>query len=246
MGVHAEAAGAGNEPLPTFGNEDYYNGQLNAIATLLALVHRARGGAGQYVECPQLNSSVFVTSHWYRSTAGPKSTMPQLDAEQTGWDPTYRLYQCLDGWLCVACVTEAQRASLVEAVLGPDAERDLDRLQYELFGRSAGAWCEVLRRAGVPVAVVNEERWLHHYLLDEQREHDGSVNRFRHAQHGEVRTVGRLVDLAGVAPRGSVRAPRIGEHTREVAAELGLESSFVDDLVAAGVARVAPMVAGEG
>ena len=28
--------------------------------------HKARTGEGQYVECAQLSSSVFVTSHWYR------------------------------------------------------------------------------------------------------------------------------------------------------------------------------------
>src|SRR5829696_8628343 len=54
VGVHSEASGEGNPPMQTFGNEDYYNGQLNAIGMLLALVHKARTGEGQHVECAQL------------------------------------------------------------------------------------------------------------------------------------------------------------------------------------------------
>jgi crotonobetainyl-CoA:carnitine CoA-transferase CaiB-like acyl-CoA transferase len=115
VGIQVEAAGEGNLPTITFGNEDYYNGQLNAIGTLLALVHRDRTGAGQYVECPQLNSSVFVMSHWYRRAGTPHSALPALDHLQFGWSPYQRLYQCLDGYLCVCCTDAAQAAGRATA-----------------------------------------------------------------------------------------------------------------------------------
>ena len=74
VGLLVEGSGEGNEPTGIFGNEDYYNGQLNAVGLLLALVHKARTGEGQYVECAQMSSAVFVTSHWYRAGGELRST----------------------------------------------------------------------------------------------------------------------------------------------------------------------------
>ena len=66
VGQFVIGAGEGNRPRATFGNEDYYNGLLGACACLLGLVHRERTGVGQVVECPQLHSSAFTTSEYYK------------------------------------------------------------------------------------------------------------------------------------------------------------------------------------
>src|SRR5262249_30036377 len=44
------------------GNDDYNNGFLGAISVLLGLEHRAKTGEGQYIESPQLHSSLLVTT----------------------------------------------------------------------------------------------------------------------------------------------------------------------------------------
>ena len=43
-------------------------------------------------------------------------------------------------------------------------------------------------------------------------------------------------DFDGQPPAPRWRAPRLGEHTREVLAELGLDAEAIDALVADGVA----------
>ena len=158
VGIHSEASGEGNPPMQTFGNEDYYNGQLNAIGILLALLHKARTGEGQYVECAQLSSSVFVTSHWYRAGGERRSVLPRLDHDQYGWTPYARIYQCLEGYVCVYCAEPAQQEALRRIVLGapdPATEEIGEQLAYEFFGRPADAWVETLRAAGVPCTVVD-------------------------------------------------------------------------------------------
>ena len=45
-------------------------------------------------------------------------------------------------------------------------------------------------------------------------------------------------DFGGAAPAPRWRAPRLGEHTEEVLAELGLEPAAIDRLVEAGIAGV--------
>ena len=121
VGIHSEASGEGNPPMQTFGNEDYYNGQLNAIGILLALVHKARTGEGQFVECAQLSSSVFVTSHWYRVAGERRSALPHLDHDQYGWSPYARIYQCLEGHVCVYCTEPDHEAAMRSTLLGDGA-----------------------------------------------------------------------------------------------------------------------------
>jgi crotonobetainyl-CoA:carnitine CoA-transferase CaiB-like acyl-CoA transferase len=58
-----------------------------------------------------------------------------------------------------------------------------------------------------------------------------------HSRLGEVPTLGLPVKFS--ATPGSIRsgAPTLGEHTREVLAELGYAEAEVDRLLAAGVLR---------
>ena len=247
VGIHSEASGEGNPPMQTFGNEDYYNGQLNAIGILLALLHKARTGEGQYVECAQLSSSVFVTSHWYRAGGERRSVLPRLDHDQYGWTPYARIYQCLEGYVCVYCTEPAQQEALRRTVLGaPDAasEEIGEQLAYEFFGRPADAWVETLRAAGVPCTVVTEGSWLLDFLVDDAAIAAGRATRFDHRTHGPVSTIGRIVQLAGYPPREPVRAPRLGEHSREILAELGVGAGAADGLEAAGVVVAAPAESG--
>jgi crotonobetainyl-CoA:carnitine CoA-transferase CaiB-like acyl-CoA transferase len=242
VGIQTEAAGAGNLPTITFGNEDYYNGQLNAIGTLLALVDRERTGLGQDVECAQLSSSVFVTSHWYLVDGVARTDGPALDAAQTGWSPSQRIYQCLEGWLCVCCTNAGEEAALREVVLGASTDGGGDRdgvgvaeqLEYELYGRAATEWVVDLRARRVPCTVVAEHMWVRDFMSDPAMHAAGRATRFEHHAHGSVGVIGQIVRLRSTPPREPARAPRLGEHTAEVFAELGIDQELVDRLVAEG------------
>jgi crotonobetainyl-CoA:carnitine CoA-transferase CaiB-like acyl-CoA transferase len=242
VGIHSEASGEGNPPMQTFGNEDYYNGQLNAVGMLLALVHKARTGEGQYVECAQLSSSVFVTSHWYRVDGQRRSSLPHLDHDQYGWSPYARIYQCLEGYACVYCTSEEQQAALRRVILGDETaavDDSGDQLLYEFYGRPAAAWVEALRAAGVPCTEVAERSWLLDYLVDDDVVAAGRATRFDHPEHGPVSAIGRIVQLESYPALEPVRAPALGEHSREILAELGVTDDEVAALVAAGLVRAA-------
>ena len=233
VGIHSEASGEGNPPMQTFGNEDYYNGQLNAVGILLALVHKARTGEGQFVECAQLSSSVFVTSHWYRAAGERRSVIPQLDHDQYGWSPYARIYQCLEGHVCVYCTEPEHEQALRSVVLGGtgDAGEEVgDKLVYEFYGQPAGAWVETLREAGVPCAEVAEKSWLFEFLRDEAVISAGRASRFDHPKYGPVSAIGRIVQLEGYPPLEPVRGPLLGEHTREILGELGITTGVMERL----------------
>jgi crotonobetainyl-CoA:carnitine CoA-transferase CaiB-like acyl-CoA transferase len=247
VGIHSEASGEGNPPMQTFGNEDYYNGQLNAVGILLALVHKARTGEGQFVECAQLSSSVFVTSHWYRTNGERRSVLPQLDHDQYGWSPYARIYQCLEGHVCVYCTGPEHQAAMRSVLLGAgDAGEDVgERLEYEFFGRPAADWVEALRAVGVPCAEVVERSWLLDYLRDEAVIGAGRASSFDHPLYGPVSAIGRIVQLAGYAPLEPVRGPLLGEHTRQILDELGVSPDLSERLERDGAVRTSePAVSG--
>ena len=241
VGLLHLSAGPGNEPHAGFGNEDYYNGLLSATSILLGLIHRDRTGEGQYIESPQLHSSVLVTSEWFGRDGELQSMLPQLDSEQTGWGPYYRVYQCLDGWICVACGRDAHVGALLQEALpgqevDPSAHDDVATLlSYEMFGATADDWAARLRAAGVPCEVVREESWLRSVLLDDAMVERGRVNEIEHPLHGRARVIGQLFSLDTHPGVRRGRSPLLGEHTDELLAELGFDDAERDSLVAGGV-----------
>jgi crotonobetainyl-CoA:carnitine CoA-transferase CaiB-like acyl-CoA transferase len=261
VGQFVIGAGEGNRPRATFGNEDYYNGLLGACACLLGLVHRERTGIGQVVECPQLHSSVFTTSEYFKRGGRYETVLPRLDNGQYGWSAGYRIYQCLDAWICVTCSRSEQVAALVEAVVPVEARATLAPedlvaaaptsgpaaalLGYHFVERLVDDWLEVLAGRGVPAESVREESWLNRDAFLEPEMLDcGRVYAFEHPVHGGIRIIGDLVRLARQSSAGRGRAPLLGEHTREVLAELGYDDARVDSLLASAAVAVSADVAG--
>jgi len=245
VGLMHLSAGPGNEPHVCFGNEDYYNGLLSATGILLGLVHRERSGAGQLVETPQLHSSVLVTSEWFKRQGRLRSSLPSLDAEQTGWGPFYRVYQCLDEWICVACGSDEQAQALLQVVLdeapgdGPGDDSIAEQLAYEFYAKPAGEWVALLRAGRVPCEVVWHGSWLHAFLADDDNLASGRAQQIDHPTHGRARTIGQLFRLASLPVMARPRSPMLGEHSRVLLEELGFASSDVDRLVASGTVHSA-------
>src|SRR5262249_40276881 len=146
-----------------FGNEDYFNALLAACSILMALRHRQPSGEGQYLESPQVNSALFVTSEVIVGQDGRTLSAFQLDSEQTGLGPLYRLYRAADDWICIACAGDGEFRSLCRA-LGQDdlaadprfatararaenAEILTARLAEAFRRRTAAEWFAILDRA---------------------------------------------------------------------------------------------------
>ncbi len=255
VGQFAVAAGEGNLPRPTFGNEDYYNGLLGACSCLLGLIHRERTGVGQVVECPQLHSSMFTASEHYKRDGRYESALPRLDHGQYGWAVGYRLYQCLDAWICVTCVADEQVAALVDVVVPPSDERDrlgpadvtasapvagpaAARLEYHFVERFVEDWLPRLAERGVPAVAVREDSWMNRdAFLDSEMLASGRIVAFDHPVHGGIRVIGDLWRLREQSTAGRGRAPLLGEHTDEILTLVGFDAAHAAELRAAGACR---------
>lgn len=254
VGTFAIGAGAGNRPHGTFGNEDYYNGLVGGSAVLLGLIHRERTGRPQVVEGPQLHSSVLTTSEYFKRAGRYDSVIPGLDSELLGWSVGYRIYQCLDKWICVTCVLDEHVRMLAETVLAAEELAGLSPtdvradapvngplgavLGYRFTERLAAEWHELLVGAGVPAEPVAESSWLADGLFhDPEMRESGRTAQHKHPVYGPISVVAHVVHTAVHGRPQRDRAPMLGEHTREVLGELGYDTPEIDRLVSEGAIR---------
>ena len=235
---------------------------LNGL--LLALEHRRRTGEGALVEAAMVDAALNVAAEQVIEfsaygallqragnrgpAAAPQNLYQSADIDEFGRD---------DSWVAIAVATDEHWAWLREALgnpawaMSPDfAGEDGRRQHQDLIDKHLAAWCrkrsgdEIVRclwDAGVPVAKV----------MQPHRQTELPQLAFR----GFFEDVAHPVN--GVAPHSSLpmrfsrflggphrfhqrHAPLLGEHNREVLAELGLTQSEIDALEAEGVIGNAP------
>lgn len=249
VGLNFEGAGKGNAPIRrVIGNEDLYNGFLGAVAVLLALHHRLNTGQAQYVESPQLHSSLFVIGEHSATTDGQAVPAHELDADQTGWSPLYRLYRTSDGWIVIAVVGDAAFGRLADALEVPDLAADprfatsatrtenADALTEVLTARfaeldSAGAF-KLLDENRVPAEIPLDAPIMPELLWEEWALESQRVVEHHHPEYGWCREVGMVVHLSDTPGRFKGGSPRLGEHSAQILAELGYTADEVDALMA--------------
>lgn len=233
--------------LPTIA-ADKTCGLVAAHAILAALFQRERTGLGQRLEVPMFESmaSYLLVEHLYgrhlQDTPGAAG-YPRVLA------PWRRPYQTADGHLCMMPYTDAHwRRFFTEtghADLAGDARfadisartRHIETL-YELVGgivagRDTAHWLALCQRLEIPAAPVNRLEDLEHdphlrsvdFFVPLQ---SAAGKRYRFARN-PVR-----LQRSQVAP---AMPPRLGEHTRQVLRQAGLEPERVEALLASGAAR---------
>ena len=72
---------------------------------------------------------------------------------------------------------------------------------------------------------------------DPQIRHNGTFVEYDHPTEGRVKTPGFPIRFSKTPSQIDRGAPLVGEHSREVLTELGLDGDAIDRLVASGVVR---------
>ncbi|MCR8899862.1 CoA transferase [Gordonia sp. GONU] len=238
------AADNGGTPIwPSVSLGDTGNGLLSAIGVLWALYHRDLTGEGQSVDTSIVYAHMLNASMaWTTPDGSRRGDRPVIDAESWGISALERIYPTADGYVCLAVTTEQGRAALAAAIpeIGDlsDDSAIADRLGTILAGEPSAIWTDRFDRHGVPAEALPGEPAT--VLFDDpDLKERGLIASYTDPELGSVEMAGRLIDIDGARVLG--RAPRHGEHTREVLAELGFEPEHIEHLVADGIV-VAPSV----
>ncbi|MBT4160949.1 MAG: CoA transferase [Gammaproteobacteria bacterium] len=219
---------------------------FNTKAILAALVQRGRTAKGCYIEASMLESNIMF--NW--PDVMMQCTLLDDDASHVpNIFVSYRLYECTDGWVTVACGTDKQWQAYCTALEQPDVANDpkfrtpADRGAHipELFDATAkiAARFDVetvvqrLRAADVPVAPVHTPEAVRDDPQIRAREF---IKESSHPVAGQFLGPKTPASMFGEDLELSP-APVLGEHTREILTELGFTSERIETLLGEGVIR---------
>ena len=227
---------------------DKLAGQAIAYSILAALLQRERGGGGQAVEAPMFETAVeFLTpEHFSGAVFDPplgRFGYPRV------LSPERRPYRTRDGHACILPYSDRDwraffafigRPELADSPRYRDHAARADRVEelYRLIAaeapkRTNAEWMAFCDGANVPfMPVMRFEE-----LPDDP--HARAVGLFETVEHpteGRLRTVRRPVNFSGAPFRLRRHAPALGEHTREVLEEAGLDAAEAAALLPGGSA----------
>jgi crotonobetainyl-CoA:carnitine CoA-transferase CaiB-like acyl-CoA transferase len=118
------------------------------------------------------------------------------------------------------------------AALGAD---DVAKLEAVIAGLGAADAAQSVTDAGIVAEVVRLDQ-LHAFLDDPANHQAGLVARYDHPTWGLLEQIGALWRFGDRDLRIDRAPPILGQHTREVLAEVGLARSTIEFLLASGVA----------
>lgn len=213
---------------------DKVSGLHAVYAVLAAVVHRLRTGEGQMVEVPMFESMVSfnLLEHLCDQSFVPP-TGPALYRRQI--DPTRQPCRTSDGWIAIAPYLDDRWVRFFEAVGRADVLREprfADRVlrrqnmsqMYELMAeitpaKSTDEWLALLASVNVPAMRVNR---IDELLTDPQLISAGLFRQRHHPTEGDYIEVGQPVRFSAYEPPELRSAASVGEHSAEVARELGV------------------------
>ena len=226
---------------------------VNAVCA--ALYHREKSGKGQRVDVPMFESllQTVMGEHMGGYTYEPR-------VGETQGDPGYarmlarerRPYETKDGYVCVLVYNDKQWRAFFDLIGRPELladpkfatpearSRDFEGayalIAGEMRKRSTDEWIAALEAADIPVQRMNS-------LADVVNDpHLAAIGYFRSIEHpteGRIRTMAVPSEWSESAPEYRRHAPRLGEHTREVLREAGLQDGAIEQLIASGAAQAA-------
>jgi crotonobetainyl-CoA:carnitine CoA-transferase CaiB-like acyl-CoA transferase len=215
------------------------------IGVLAALVRRGIDGRGQVVTTSLLESTVAYTV-WESMMLFQAGVVGEPGGSAHRLAAPYEALQTADGWITVAAPQPDLFAKLCEAVARPDLLTDprfahpgarlsnraalCAELTRALSTHGSQHWCTVLAEAGVPSGPVHR---IDETFDDPQVLAVGMVE-----GEGRQRRLGHAIKMQRTPMAVHRSAPRLGEHSAEVLAEVGYGDTEIAELITAGVITV--------
>ncbi len=258
-GLERAVGGAGNDPVaPTWIPIDMSGGWLAGAGVLAGLLARARHGHGCSVATSLLGAGMLIQSGTFQRD-GEVVRQPEVDRNQTGYGPGYRIYQGGDGrWFALVVPdhdawarlrSEPELTSLPETYvpvrrssedrLARDAESIMERV---FAAATTSESVTELRRIGLlaePIEPLDRDAFRRAVLDDPVNRQLGRVASYPTADWGWFEQIGPLLRCGPSVGGGPhiLALPGIGEHTVEVLGELGFDDARIESLLGAKVAR---------
>ena len=226
---------------------DITAGILAAMGVCAAYANRLRGGEGQRVDTSLFEAAITQT-YWQSAIRFATGVSPEPMGSAHPLNAPYQSLATRDGWINVGAANQANWLRLLEAIEAPalaDDPRFRDNaarmgnrealgeaIERVLVERDTDEWVARFNAAGIPAGPILDIGQMHD---DPQAIARGMITEVEHPRAGEVKTLGCPVTFHGT-PAGVRRAaPLLGEHTREVLAEVGYDEAAIEALLVEGI-----------
>ncbi len=230
---------------------DMMGGMFAAIGILAALHQRKATGRGQLVRSALFeNNAYLVSPHMaqYAVTGKPPDPMPN---RISAWG-IYDVFDTKDGeQIFIAVVSDTQWRSFCQAFGKPELLADTslatnplrvagrDRLipilrdLFRSYTRAEAS--EICDKASLGFAPITKP---HELFDDPHLNQPGSMLEVSTPDGGTTRLPGLPLEMAGRRLPRRLDVPRLGEHSAEIAAEIGCDAAMIAELIAEGVLQV--------
>jgi crotonobetainyl-CoA:carnitine CoA-transferase CaiB-like acyl-CoA transferase len=222
---------------------------MTAQAVAAALYAREKTGKGDHIKVAMLD--VMISYLWPEGM----SQYTVVGAEAAAGDPNDRpdlVFKTTDGYITAGTISDSEWQGFCKATRDPELANDprfatpgarsvnatarINKMQEYIARHSTAEWLERLDAADVPCAPILRRGEIIH---NEQVVARGIITEFDQPTVGRVRQPkpAARFELNESAIGGP--APRIGEHSREVLAQLGYDERSIDKMVSDKAVRLA-------
>ena len=222
---------------------------MTAQAVAAALYAREKTGKGDHIKVAMLD--VMISYLWPEGM----SQYTVVGAEAAAGDPNDRpdlVFKTSDGYITAGTISDSEWQGFCKATRDPELANDprfatpgarsinatarINKMQEYIAQHSTAEWLERLDAADVPCAPILRRGEIIH---NEQVVARGIITEFDQPTVGRVRQPkpAARFELNESAIGGP--APRIGEHSREVLAQLGYDERAIDKMVSDKAVRLA-------
>ncbi len=215
---------------------DLSTGMWAALGVSTALAERYRTGAGQYLEATLVDTGYMLMCH---QISGYFATgeVPGQYGSGSPINAPYEAFKTADGWVMIAAGNDRlferlcsvlgvgdlatdERFSTTRGRTAPEYRNTLhELLEARTRMQTSEHWMEAVHAAGVPIGPVQRVDEAANHAIVAEREllvvPEGSDD-------PKMRLVRLPLTSGGENPPVLTAPPRLGEHTQEILAELGL------------------------
>ena len=228
---------------------DITAGILAALGVVAAYARRLQTGEGQRVDTSLFEAGI-VHTYWQSAIAFATGASPGPMGSAHPLNAPYQAFETSDGWINIGAANQRNWERLIDVIEAPEllAEpvfqtnrkrmENLATLQERLAPifkrRSTDEWLAAFERAEVPAGPVLSIAAMH---SDPQTLARDMVVDIVHPVAGITKAIGLPIKFSDTPGHTGGPAPVLGEHTRELLAEMGYAPEDIAALIAGGAAR---------
>ena len=222
---------------------DINAGILGAMGVSAAYANMLQTGKGQKVDT-SLFEAAIVQTYWQSAIAFATGVNPEPLGSAHPLNAPYQAFRTSDGWINVGAANQSNWLRFLEVISAPELDEDprfnsnaariqnlpalIKILNGFLRRDTTENWLAHMEKAQLPAGPVNDILQMH---KDPQANARDMIVDVDHASVGTVRTIGHPVKFSRTPAKVDHAAPVLGQHSREVLAEIGYETEKIDALI---------------